>query len=440
MLSIKDIIFIFYAKFIHYFVKIKYLMRILNILLMIGAFFVLFACTGEENDKTPPVPTKNIYGIYADSLLENVNYVKSGQTLSDILFPHKFSAAEIINIANFSRSTFNVREIKPGKKYITYNASDSTNKLLYFIYEKDLENYVVFDFKDSLIVYNAQKETFIEERIVSGAIRSSLYQTFQDINEDINIALKLADIYAWQIDFWAIQPGDSFKVVFDQKFLEGKPIGIEKVKAAFFLHRKSPFFAFNFTKGDEAGFFDELGNSLQKAFLKAPLKFSRISSRFSNNRFHPVLRRYRAHHGIDYAAPTGTPVSAVGDGTVIFKGYKKGEGNYIKIKHNRTFQSGYMHLSRFGKGISVGARVKQGQVVGYVGSTGLSTGPHLDFRFWKNGSPINYLKMEFPPTRPIDKKYLQPYYALRDSMMTMLDSTQAIKIAKAGKPASNSNL
>ena len=216
------------------------------------------------------------------------------------------------------------------------------------------------------------------------------------------LAVELSDIYAWAIDFFGIQKGDQFKVIYEEQFVDSQSIGISEIYAAVFTHNGHDFEAYNFEQDSTESYFDNEGNSLRKAFLKAPLRYSRISSRFSHSRMHPVLKIRRPHHGIDYAAPTGTPVVSIGDGKIIKKGYqKRGGGRYVKVKHNSVYTTVYMHFSKFAKGISVGSFVKQGQTIGYVGSSGLATGPHLDFRVYKNGSAINPLRMESPPVEPV---------------------------------------
>jgi murein DD-endopeptidase MepM/ murein hydrolase activator NlpD len=211
-------------------------------------------------------------------------------------------------------------------------------------------------------------------------------------------------------------------LVYEENFVFGKSIGIGRIFAAQFVHANEDFYAFRFTQNNEDSYFDDKGKSLKKAFLKAPLKFNRISSQFSNARFHPVLKIYRPHHGVDYAAPTGTPVYTIGEGTIIAKGYQaSGGGNFVKVKHNSVYTTSYMHLSKFEPGIAPGVRVKQGQVIGYVGSTGLSSGPHLDFRVFMNGSPVNPLSIKSPPTEPVFEKNMKEYMALRDSMIVKLN-------------------
>jgi len=235
------------------------------------------------------------------------------------------------------------------------------------------------------------------------------------------LALELSDIFAWTIDFFAIQKGDRFRVIYDEQFVDSTSIGIGEIYAVQFDHYSEPNYAFRFLQDDRYDYFDEKGTSLRKAFLKAPLKFSRISSRFSSGRMHPVLRIRRPHHGVDYAAPKGTPVMSIGDGTVVAKAYQKGGGgNYLKIKHNSVYTTTYMHLSGYAKGIASGSRVKQGQVIGYVGATGLATGPHLDFRVAKNGSLVDPLKVKAPPVEPVKEENMARYNQVKDSLLNEL--------------------
>jgi murein DD-endopeptidase MepM/ murein hydrolase activator NlpD len=244
-------------------------------------------------------------------------------------------------------------------------------------------------------------ETSVKMRVGETTIKSSLWADMKDAGINPVLAIRLSDIYAWSIDFFGLQKGDSFKVLYDEIYAGDKLLDIGTVHAAIFRHAGKDYYAYRFMQGDTTGYWNEVGENLQKAFLKAPLKFSRISSGFTYSRRHPVTRIVRPHTGIDYAAPKGTPVMSIGSGVVIQKGYAGGGGHTVKIKHNATYTSAYLHLSAYGKGIAKGARVSQGQIIGYVGSTGLSTGPHLDFRIWKNNTPINPLKMESPPAQKI---------------------------------------
>jgi murein DD-endopeptidase MepM/ murein hydrolase activator NlpD len=237
------------------------------------------------------------------------------------------------------------------------------------------------------------------------------------------LAIELSDIFAWTIDFFGIQKGDRFKVVYEERFVEGQPYSIGRIYAALFENMGESFTAFYFEGEGQEGYFDVEGKSLRKAFLKAPLNFSRISSHFSHSRMHPVLKYRRPHLGVDYAAPSGTPVYSIGDGVVVKKAFQAGGGgNYVTIKHNSVYASQYMHLQGYAKGIAQGSRVKQGQLIGYVGMTGLASGPHLDFRIFKNGSPVDPLKVKAPPVEPISPVNENTFKLLRDSMMMVIDS------------------
>lgn len=246
------------------------------------------------------------------------------------------------------------------------------------------------------------------------------------------MAINIADVFAWQIDFYDVKEGDSFRVLYDIAYIDDTTaLNISGIQGAIFTHQGKDFVAIPFTQDSVSEYFDQDGNSLRKAFLKAPLDIFRITSRFTNARFHPILKRYRAHHGVDYAAPVGTPVKSIGAGTIIAKGYQNGGGNFLKVKHNSVYTTTYMHLSKFAKGIQVGSHVQQGEVIAYVGSTGLSTGPHLDFRVHKNGQPINPLNMEAPPSLPVKAELRDSFAIVKQQVLAELDSMQTRHIEVA---------
>ncbi len=376
----------------------------------------------KEPEVVKPEPIM-LFNIPIDSFTVVPGQIRSGQNLSDILVSKGISMSKIDEISKKSILTFDVRKMKIDNPYYFFMNKKDASKVEYFIYEINPIDYVVYQLSDSLRIYKEKKpiETLIKS--ASGVITSSLWNALAAQALDYNLALSLSEIYAWSIDFYGLQKGDKFRVIYEENFVNGKSIGIGQIFAAQFVHAKEDFYAFRFTQNNEDSYFDDKGKSLKKAFLKAPLKFSRISSTFSAHRFHPVLKIYRPHFGVDYAAATGTPVMSIGDGTVIAKAYQAaGGGNYLKIKHNAVYTTSYMHLSGYAPGISTGARVHQGQVIGYVGMTGLASGPHLDFRVFFNGSPIDPLKVKSPPTEPIAEKYMASYTAHRDSMMTKLSA------------------
>ncbi len=369
------------------------------------------------------------YGFPIEEFNVETNRVKRNHSLSTILRQYDVSFGTIDKIARKAKKIFNVRRIKSGHEYSVLFTKDSIKTPEYFVYENTPVEYIVFDLRDTLNVFKGEKEIVKHRRQIKGSIESSLWNAMVVAEADPLLSVELSDIYAWTIDFFGIGKGDQFNIIYEESYVDDKPIHQLKVIAANFVHHKSNNYAFAFVEDEKDGFFDEAGTSLQKAFLKAPLRFSRISSKFSNRRYHPVLKRYRAHHGVDYAAPTGTPVHTIGDGVIIKRGYQKnGGGNYLKIKHNGVYTTTYMHLSRFAKGMKSGVRVKQGQTIAYVGSTGLSTGPHLDFRVYKNGSAINPLNVKSPPVSPVKKENEVRYQVEMKSLMKELNEEEAITL------------
>ncbi len=406
------------------------------VILLTGAAVIIFQnirtwqsryTAGEDlpEDSTilqPPPSPKIFYGFNIDTMEVVDALIKRNENLSEILSGYNVSPATIAEINRLPKNIFNVRQLRARKPYTIIHYRDSLKTARAFIYHPDLVDYVVMEFGDSLRVYHGRHKVDTLEQRATGIIETSLYNAIKDAGGSPLLVNELADVYAWEIDFFALQKGDAFKVIYDQYLVNGEDAGMGKIKAACFKHMGKQHYAIRFDQGDGDEYFDLEGKSLRKTFLKAPLHYSRISSRFSYSRLHPILRIRRPHTGVDYAAPTGTPVVSVGDGTVIFAHYKGGGGNTIKIRHNSNYMTGYMHLSRYGKGIRKGVKVKQGQVIGYVGKTGLATGPHLDFRFWKNGKPVDPLKIDPPSANPIRKEVWDEYVIVRDFWKEKLDT------------------
>jgi murein DD-endopeptidase MepM/ murein hydrolase activator NlpD len=393
-----------------------------------------FSCTPKAEKKNAEVPVDTIvevkepvlkYGLPVDSFCIETGKVKSNQYLSQILNAKGVGMGTIDQIARKSKPVFDVRKIKSGENYTIFSTQDSVPQAKYFVYENSAVNYTVFELTDTLGIYQGEKKVDTRLRTAHGVVESSLWNAMVESGQDPMLALELSDIFAWTIDFFAIQKGDRFRVIYDEKFVDSTSVGIGEIYAVQFDHYGEENYAFIFDQDDRWDYFDEQGKSLRKAFLKAPLQFSRISSRFSNSRMHPVLRFRRPHHGVDYAAPKGTPVMSIGDGTVVAKAYQAGGGgNYVKIKHNSVYTTTYMHLSKFGSGIATGARVKQGQIIGYVGSTGIATGAHLDFRVSKNGAMVDPLKVKAPPVEPVKEDNMSRYMVVKDSLLNELQKIQ----------------
>ncbi|MBU0764412.1 MAG: peptidoglycan DD-metalloendopeptidase family protein [Bacteroidetes bacterium] len=363
-----------------------------------------------------------MYGLPVDSFNLVRDVVRKNQNLSDILLGYNVDYLLIDKIAREWDSVFDVRKLRTGRNYTLFCTNDSVPAVKYFVYEHTDIDYVVFDFTDTISVFRNQKEIKKIQRTVTGVIETSLWNAVAGCGSNRMLALRLEDIYAWSIDFFGLQKGDRFRVIFEEQYVDSLSVGIGRIFCACFTHADSSYYAIPFVQDSVESYYDIIGNSLRKAFLKAPLKFSRISSRFSNSRLHPVLKIRRPHHGVDYAAPVGTPVMAIGDGKVILAGWSGGAGRIVKIKHNSIYTTSYMHLSKFGKGVKAGAMVKQGDLIGYVGSSGLSTGPHLDFRIYKNGTPVDPLKVEAPPVEPVKPGLMDEYNAVRDSLIRELDA------------------
>lgn len=377
----------------------------------------------EVTDSTEVEEIVYKYGIPTDRYNVKYGIVKPGQTLSVILSEHGLSKKEIHELSQNAEGTFDVRKIKNGQAYAVFTTQDSLATPRYFVYEEDPKSYIVFDLKESHNVSRGKNPVEWRQKEVKGQVESSLWVAMQNNNTSPQLAIVLSHIFGWSIDFFGLQKQDEFRVIYEQEYVDGKGLQNFHVLAASFRASDSTYYAIPFVQDGEELYYNEKGNSLEGAFLKAPLDYYRISSRFTNSRYHPVLKRYRAHHGVDYAAPTGTPVYAIGSGKVIAKGYQAGGGgNYVKIRHNSVYTTTYMHLSRFAKGLKVGSTVKQKEVIGYVGSTGLSTGPHLDFRVYENGKPINPLLIKSQPKKPISSANMQQYTAVRDSLIQRLSA------------------
>ncbi len=340
-----------------------------------------------------------LYGVNIDELDVIEGVIGKNQTLSTILAPFNVPYQIIDEIAKKSKDIFDVRRIAFNKKFIVLTPKDSS-QAQFFIYESNPAEYIVFNLEE-VEIYKEEKPTELRQIEVGGIINSNLSSDMTALGISYDLIDQFVDLYGWNVDFRSLQKGDKFKVVYKEKVIEDNVVGVADIEAAYFEHKGEVYHAIPFEQNGEVNFFDQDGNSFKKAFLRDPVKFTRISSRYNLNRFHPVQKRYKPHLGTDYAAPTGTEIRTVGDGTVVEARFTSANGNYVKIKHNGTYTTQYLHMSKIASGIKPGTRVKQGQVIGHVGSTGLATGPHLCFRFWKDGRQVDWLKEKLPPADPI---------------------------------------
>lgn len=384
----------------------------------------------EEASDIQDSVRRNELGIPLDGYVTYQSRVSRGEFFSNILNGYGVSNQRIYRISEAIKDTFDIRDIRIGNEYEAY-VSKSDSSLAYWVYDIDRRSRLVLDLSgcDTVSARIFRKQMQVRPRYTDVTIENSLWYDMVNSGASPLLILKLSDIYAWTVDFFALQKGDVFKVLYDEIVCDGEVFEIGDVRYVEFVHAGDMFPSVMFDQGDGGNiYWNEKGESMRKAFLKAPLNYSRISSGFSYARKHPVTRKVQPHTGVDYAAPTGTPVMTVGDGTVIECQYRGANGNIVKIKHNSVYTTAYLHLSRFAKGMKVGKRVRQGDVIGYVGSTGRSTGPHLDYRIWKNGTPINPLKMESPSAEPLKEENMDAFMETMAAYKSAVDSIYARKL------------
>lgn len=396
---------------------------------------LLFQCKDKEHPITEVVEIDSVevyvpelyYDIVVDSLEIYEGRIKRNQFLADILEPFNVSNQTIHNLAIQSKKVFDVRKLVRGKNYAILHKPDSLKTATHFIYKPDAISYVVYELGDSISIYKKEKPIKLVEKTLVSTIESSLYETMMDEGATPELVDKMVDVFAWKVDFFGIQEGDNFKLIYEEKYVDSTAVGINSIKGAYFQHRGDDHYAVSFDQGKGVDYFEPSGKSLRRNLLKAPLSFTRISSRYSGRRFHPVQKRYKAHRGTDYAAPSGTPIRTVGDGVVLEARYHKYNGNFVKIKHNDNISTQYLHMSKIKTGIRKGVRVKQGQTIGFVGQTGLARGSHLCYRFWKNGVQVDALKVDLPAAEAIKEAFKQDFDSLQNIMVKQLDEMMMVQ-------------
>ena len=364
-----------------------------------------------------------------DSLICREGKVRNGQFFSTLLTSLGLSAGEAYNLTQNCGDVFDVRTLRIGNSYKAYYSSDT---LQYLVYDRDRTSQIIFQCQPPYEISVCEKTVTVEKRYADVTISNSLWVDMTNAGVSPNLILSLSDIYAWTVDFFGLQKGDRFRVLYDERMCEDEVIAVDTVRYAIFTHNGTDYPAVMYSQKDGGNiYWNEKGESMRKAFLKAPLKYSRVSSGFSHARRHPVTRKVQPHYGVDYAAPAGTPVMSIGDGVVTSVKYEGAGGNTVRITHNSVYKTAYLHLSKYAKGLKVGQRVRQGEVIGYVGSTGRSTGPHLDFRVWKNGSPVNPLKMDSPPAEPLKGEHKTAFEGMAEKYKAQIDTIQAHSMVKS---------
>lgn len=380
----------------------------------------------EENCDEPELTTtvsNQLYGYAMDDYEVVLDTVRSGDTFGKLMDNFGVSAGQVYQIVEKVKDTFDVRQLRAGRPFTLLRSKDSLNKPQVFIYHPNRIDYVVIDMRDSIQCYRDKLPVTTKRRTVTGVINSSLSQAMTDQGLSQNLVHELSSIYQWTVDFFRLQKGDHFKIIYNENYINDTTfVGIENVEATLLNHYNRPYYAFRFTTDSLTGtadYYDEKANTLRSFFLKAPLNYTRISSRYSLNRFHPVQKKWKAHLGTDYAAPHGTPIMATANGVVERSGYNSGNGNYVKIKHNDTYSTQYLHMSK--RAVKVGDRVKQGDIIGYVGSTGLATGPHVCYRFWYNGKQVDPYAIDLPAAEPIKEELKESYFSFIQSLKEEID-------------------
>ncbi|MEZ4937139.1 MAG: peptidoglycan DD-metalloendopeptidase family protein [Crocinitomicaceae bacterium] len=407
--------------------------------------FLLISCGQEEGsatsennseeDTTTIPPPEMKYGFILDSFNVKRGVIQEGWTLSHMLAPHGIAQVLINEIANVAQdSSINWKYVVPGKRFLVLASKNDSNDVRHIIYVKNKIEYVQIDFKrDDFSIHVKRKPVEVKEVWMSGEIVQnsnltlSINQQVKDPTITGELAESIAGIFAWSIDFFKLHPGDQYKVLYEKKIVDKEIVGIGEIKAIWFKHQGDPYYTFQYfadsTQKDK-GYFDEKAKEMKRPFLMSPVKFSRVSSGYNLKRFHPVQKRVKAHLGTDYAAPTGTPILSTADGYVERAGYGSGNGNYVKVKHNETYSTQYLHMSKIAEGMRPGVKVKQGQVIGYVGSTGLATGPHVCYRFWMNGKQVDHRALKFPSSIPMKKEMVPQYLEYIKPIKEKLDSLE----------------
>ena len=366
------------------------------------------------------VPTIK-YGFAIDTFqLVREDTIQNGQFLGTILNNQKMDYLAIEQLEKNAKSVFDVRQLRVNKPYAIFSR-DTSKTADYFVYEPSVYEYIIFHLQGDLQVEKVVRPITTEVKAAAGIIESSLWNALTDNGMSFELAAKMEDALQWSIDFHHLQKGDKFKMVYEQNFIDGEEVGVGSVRAAFYQNLSKEFYSIYHEDEKLGGYYDLEGRPMDNGFLRSPVKYSRISSHFNLKRFHPVLKRTRPHLGTDYAAPYGTPILAVGNGVVVEATRRGGNGNFVKIKHNETYQTQYLHMQKFAAGIHAGVNVKQGDVIGYVGSTGLATGPHVCFRFWQNGKQVNHLNLNFPAAEPLPEADLPKFFQARDGYLELLN-------------------
>lgn len=398
----------------------------LSLLLAIVVIFGYHSEKAQKQNTTPETviekQAETLFGFNLDSVYVEKNTIARNDVFGGILTSLGVSANAVMLLEHESKDVFNMRNIRAGASYHVVKADECASSPLAVIYEPDIYSYIIYDVSsDQPKVEKLEKEVTYCEDYVEGSIEGSLWKALENLGISASMIDQMEEALSSSVDFYHARKGDEFKLLFEKKYVEGKYAGMGRLLAANYINQQGSHYSLLYKNGDIEGYYDTEGRPAKKAFLRAPVKFSRISSSYNLRRFHPVKKKVIAHLGTDYAAPYGTPIHSVADGVVEVAGYTSNNGYYVKIRHNKVYQTQYLHMSRFAKGIKSGTKVKQGETIGYVGATGLATGPHVCFRFWKNGRQVNHLREKLPAAKPMKASALPEFIQHRDAMLDKLE-------------------
>jgi len=402
--------------------------------LILIILIAVFSCNKSEKKISPSLvklePAEELFGFKLKDFNVYHDTIQSGDTFGNIIDSQNLEGKQVYDIVDKVRDSFDVRSIRIGKAFTLLRSKDRLKKLEVLIYQPDRGSYYVIDFRDSVSVFKKIRPVTFKDRTIAGSLDGSLSEALSKKGVDIALTNQLTKVYAWSIDFFKLQKGDQFGITFTERFIDDTIYdGVENLKASFFEYKGKKIYAFPFAQDQASGkldYYDDEGKALKNFFLKAPLKYVNITSHFTKNRYHPVQLIWKAHKGTDYAAPTGTPIMTTAAGIVEQTGYTAGNGNFVKVKHDRTYSTQYLHMSKIL--VRKGQRVAQGAIIGRVGSTGLATGPHVCYRFWKNGVQVDALKLKLPNSQPMVKQNLPRYFAQMKPLKNQLDSISKLEV------------
>ncbi len=404
-----------------------------RIFLLAFLLATIFSCKKSEDvvvfEESKSIPIVEKFGFKYNDFNVSNDTIQSGDTFGSIVDQQNLGNQKVYDIIEKVKDSFDVRIMRIGKPFTLFRSKDRNKKLQAFVYQPDKGSYYVIDFRDSIKVYKRTRPVTFKRKTIAGSLNGSLSEAIEKEGVDPALASKITKIYAWSIDFFKLKRGDKFGITFTERFIDDTIYdGVDSLKAAFFEYKGKTIYAFPFEQNEGSGkleYFDDEGKALKNFFLKAPLKYVNITSRFAKTRFHPVQMIWKAHKGTDYAAPTGTPIMTTASGVVEQTGFTAGNGNFVKVKHDRTYSTQYLHMSKIL--VRRGQRVNQGDVIGKVGSTGLATGPHVCYRFWKNGAQVDALRLKLPNSEPMNKRNLPRFLSQMKPLKRELDSVAQMK-------------